>query len=114
MRRETAVKADLEEVAGTASPEEAGTVMDYPCAGEQVAGPNYTFRIGAPDDVALVEIRLDAEDWKECRKAQGYWWYDWESTSAGPHSARARARRASGSLEICGVRRFVVKEPAAG
>ena len=110
MRRQLTVKDEAEEGAGSDVQDNIGTVMDYPCPNEQVDGPNYTFRIGAPEDVELVEIRLDGGEWIACRKSQGFWWYDWESTQPGPHTARARARRASGALEICGVRRFVVKD----
>ncbi|MBI3299005.1 MAG: hypothetical protein HYZ75_12615 [Elusimicrobia bacterium] len=84
-------------------------VMDYPRQGEHVSGPGCTFRVGASDEADLVEISVDSEEWRPCRRAQGYWWYEWESTRPGLHCARARASRLSGGVELSGLRRFILK-----
>jgi hypothetical protein len=63
--------------------------VDFPRQGERINSANYTFRISAPGDVK-VEVAVDQGDWKPCRQAAGYWWYDWSGYENGEHEITAR------------------------
>jgi len=71
--------------------------IDYPKKGEIITSPNYTIRIGASAG-NTVEVSIDAGDWKTCRLAEGYWWYDWANYSPGSHFIKARIRDNEGKV----------------
>ena len=79
---------------------------DYPQKGETIAGPNYTFRISAPQDARRVEICINQGPWQACRKSAGYWWYDCRDLSRGPYEAQARVYTRTWMLSM--LRRFQV------
>lgn len=65
--------------------------LDYPVNGEKVTAPGYTLRAGTVGDAERVEISIDQGDWRPCRYAVGYWWYDWGGYAEGQHRAEVRA-----------------------
>lgn len=67
----------------------AEIAVDYPQERECITSPDYTFRIEA-GTAGRVEISIDANEWQPCRKADGYWWYDWSGYMSGKHQAVAR------------------------
>lgn len=72
-------------------------VVDFPQEDEIVTSPNYTIRIGAGAG-NTVGVFLDAGDWKTCRLAEGYWWYDWADYPPGFHRIKARIRDEKGKI----------------
>lgn len=87
-------------------------VVDCPKEGEIITSPNYTIRIGASEG-NTVEVSIDAGDWKTCRPAEGYWWYDWEGYTPGFHSIRARIRDKKGKIVKTSLSRKFQYQPQA-
>lgn len=77
----------------------AEITVDYPQERERVISPDYTFRVAARA-ASRVEISIDQNEWRPCRQAEGYWWYDWSGYVSG------NTRRSPGSS-----RRMTVKNP---
>jgi len=69
--------------------------LDYPREGDRVTGPVYTFRIETKA-AGKVELSIDQNEWKPCRQAGGYWWYDWAGYQPGVHRAVARIQPQNG------------------
>jgi hypothetical protein len=81
-------------------------VIDHPKNNEVFNKGHYAFRIGASQCEA-VEISIDDQPWHPCRHNAGYWWYDWNSHTAGNHQAVARLH-SNGSTLVSRRRRFKV------
>ena len=64
--------------------------VDYPQQGETVTGTEYVIRLSAPAKAERVEVSINQEDWRPCRKAGGYWWHDWSGYDEGEHEVVAR------------------------
>lgn len=77
--------------------EEIYVAIDHPKEGEIITFPNYTIRIGATEG-NTVEVSIDAGNWKTCRPAEGYWWYDWADYSPGFHLVKARIVDSKGKV----------------
>lgn len=86
--------------------------VDYPRQGESIEVPFYSIRLSAPEDAAAMEIAIDQGDWRACRKAAGYWWYDWSGYESGEHEIVARLR-IDGRIVTCEPHEFFVRLPAA-
>ncbi|MBI4386558.1 MAG: hypothetical protein HY551_04190 [Elusimicrobia bacterium] len=82
--------------------------VDYPREGENITGSHYAFRISVGLPVTEVEISLNRGDWKPCRPALGFWWYDWTGFGAGDYELQVRACDAQGASKIPVARRFRV------
>ena len=78
--------SNVEDRRGTAAAE---ITVDYPQEKECVISPDYTFRIAAAA-ASRVEISIDDGEWRPCRPADRYWWYDWSGYMSGKHQAVAR------------------------
>lgn len=65
--------------------------IDYPQEDELVPLGQYTFRVGTQPAASLVEAAVDGGEWRRCREAGGYWWYDWRDYETGPHRLVVRA-----------------------
>ncbi|MFI5350590.1 MAG: hypothetical protein ACHQ2Z_13670 [Elusimicrobiota bacterium] len=85
----------------------AAVSIDYPTSGERVVSREYTFRISA-DPTADVEVSVDDEAWRPCRRAAGFWWHDWTGYREGPHSVVARISRQKGRRTLSARRDFRV------
>lgn len=85
-------------------------VVDYPQSHEIILGERYSFRIQAGEP-GRVEVAVDGRDWKYCREAVGYWWFDWNCTP-GDHTLSARLVREDGSFAEASTRRFTVGLPS--
>jgi hypothetical protein len=77
--------------------------IDYPQQDETITSDRYTIRVDAPEAARTVEVSVDQGDWQACRRASGYWWYDWSGYDDGEHVAVARL--------ICGEGRKAKAEP---
>jgi hypothetical protein len=75
--------------------ETAQVTVDYPREGERITGTAYTFRVESKAP-GSVEISVDQNEWKACRQAGGYWWYDWADYKPGAHRAVARIHPQNG------------------
>ncbi len=80
--------------------------IDHPHADEAVALSHYTFRMSGPETIAFMEISVDRGPWQSCRRACGYWWFDWTNYGAGPHQLVARGQNRDGSSIGSMPRRF--------
>jgi hypothetical protein len=73
--------------------------VDFPAEGEEVAASRCVFLIDAPE--RGVEISIDGDDWRRCRRGDDYWRYDWTAAEPGRHAAVVRcARPESGEAAI--------------
>jgi hypothetical protein len=84
--------------------------VDYPHEGELIASSCCTFQIDAPQ--RTVEIAIDGDGWRSCRRRDGCWWYDWPCAEPGRHQALVRCAGAGGAEPAYRTCRFVVG-PAA-
>jgi hypothetical protein len=84
-------------------------IIDYPREEEVITSADYTFRFCAPDETAKVEVSLDGGPWRECRRAHGYFWFDWSHYRRGEHLLGVRRWCAGGSLWDAGIRRLRVE-----
>lgn len=71
--------------------------IDFPKAGETVRHPSYAVRIGAPE-AASVSVSVDNAGWEPCRRASGFWWFDWAGYASGPHQLRVQAVGPDGDI----------------
>lgn len=83
--------------------------VDYPEEGEVIVSSRYTFCIDGA--AARVEIAIDGGDWRPCRRADDYWWYDWSDYDSGRHQAIVRAAARHGQDPSERVCRFRVELP---
>jgi len=84
--------------------------LDYPQEGETIAGPNYSFRISAPQDAPMVELCINQGPWQLCRQAIGFWWFDCSDLTRGLYQARARMHTNDGKVKLTLLRRFQVAQ----
>lgn len=77
----------------------------YPGEGEVVASSRLRFLIEAPN--RRVEIAVDGEGWRACRRGDGYWWLD-AALEPGRHQAFLRCEGPRGGAESVRVCRFLV------
>lgn len=84
-------KTKVQEETAAAHP----VTLDYPREGDSITGRAYTFRIDSRA-AGSVELSIDQNEWKPCRQAGGYWWYDWTGYQAGVHRAVARIHPQNG------------------
>jgi len=82
--------------------------IDHPHQDQTVTSGLYTFRVGGPDTLALMEISVDRGPWRACRRSCGYWWYDWSGFENGEHILVARGQNRDGSPVGSTPRRFTV------
>ncbi|MBI3300340.1 MAG: hypothetical protein HYZ75_19410 [Elusimicrobia bacterium] len=83
-------------------------VVDFPRAGEVIAGPDYTLRISAPA-AARVEVSIDNSGWQPCREALGLWWYDWRGCVSGTRQLRVQALGGDGRILAVASRHVTVR-----
>lgn len=83
--------------------------IDHPQPDEVLTGSHYSFRIGGSDVLVSVEVSIDRGPWTPCRRACGYWWFDWSGFSAGPHQLVARGQTRDGFSVGSAPRRFTVQ-----
>lgn len=94
--------------------EQSFVVVDFPQEGEVVISPEYTLRIGASADAALVEVSIDGGAYQPCRSAVGFWWFDWAGYTKIAHKVSAKVTTHSGGTAFSEPRKFSVKLPSAG
>ncbi len=66
-------------------------VVDFPEDNEIISHCDYTVKIGASNG-DCVEVSVDGGNWFPCRRAEGYWWFDWLNYPEGFHKIEARLR----------------------
>lgn len=87
----------------------AAVLVEFPAEGEELTGRSYTFRVTTTPDAKAVELALDKGDWRPCREAVGFWWYDWSGFQDGEHEAAARTHVGDAISVNSATRRFTVK-----
>ena len=90
-KKATTIKKNIRDekiLINTANPN-SYIVIDYPFESEIIAGSDYVIKIGASKD-GYVEISFNDSEWKPCRFASGYWWFDWKYFQPGKFKIVAR------------------------
>jgi len=72
-------------------------VIDHPKENEIINHPHYTIKIGVSGE-GNVEVSIDGGDWKSCRQAGGFWWYDWANYPSMTHKIIVRLRNNKGKV----------------
>jgi len=89
----------------------AAILLSYPREGELITSADYTFRAEAPS-AKNMEISIDQSEWRTCRQAGGYWWYDWAGYRPGKHQAVVRMQlRNGGKTDTSRAAHFQVEAP---
>ncbi len=70
-----------------------------------IASSRFRFLIEAPD--RRVEIAVDGEGWRACRRGEGYWWHD-AALEPGRHQAILRCAGPRGGAETVRACLFLV------
>ena len=86
-------------------------VVDFPYQDEGIVSPQYTLRISAPENAESVDVSIDQGPWLSCRKAEGFWWYDWSGYENGEHEVIARTPGRNGRWLMSTPNEFMVKLP---
>lgn len=63
--------------------------IDYPLNNDTVFCGHYCFRLGSLRDVPYMRISINGGPWQDCRRANGYWWFDWWNFQTGVFTAEA-------------------------
>jgi hypothetical protein len=66
--------------------------VDFPKEKEVVNQGHYAIRISG-DVSGRAEVQINGGEWKVCRIADGYHWFDWYPQKAGPSKISARIRQ---------------------
>ncbi|OVE75523.1 hypothetical protein BVX98_07345 [bacterium F11] len=56
--------------------------IDYPLDGEKINKGHYAIRISVSED-RPTEISINGKEWKPCRSADGFKWFDWTVENPG-------------------------------
>lgn len=72
-------------------------VIGHPKENEIINHPSYTIKIGVSGE-GNAEVSIDGGDWKSCRQAENFWWYDWANYPSGTHKIIARLRDNKGEV----------------
>ena len=91
-----------------AGPDSTDLQVKWPCEGNVIAQPGYTFHIEAGPEAQEVEVSINMGNWLPCRKANGVWWYDWSGYAKGDYELEARCRSDQGVSTLSSLRRFSV------
>lgn len=90
---------------------ESFIIVDFPQEKEVISSAEYTLRLGASPDAQNVEVSIDGGDWRACRQAVGYWWFDWSGYSKVAHKLSARVMTQDGRTIYGDPRAFSVRLP---
>lgn len=85
--------------------------VDFPAEGEVVHGGEYAMRVGVGADSERVDVRVNQGAWQPCRRAAGYWWFDWTAEESGLFEVTARSYPREGLVTRSQTRRFEVRLP---
>lgn len=88
---------------------QARPAVDFPVQDETILSPQYAFRLAAPETAESVDISIDQGPWLACRKAVGFWWYDWSGYENGEHELIARTPGKSGRWLMSSPVEFMVQ-----
>jgi len=88
---------------------QARPAVDFPGQDETIVSPQYTVRVSAPEAADRIDVSIDQGSWLACRKAEGYWWYDWSGYDDGEHELIARTPGKNGRWLMSTPNEFMVK-----
>ena len=63
--------------------------VDYPANNETVYCGHYCFRLGSLREVPYMRVSVNGGLWQDCRRANGYWWFDWWNFQTGTFTVEA-------------------------
>lgn len=107
----SAVKDVLNSLKGVAFVQ-ARPIVDFPARNEEISSAHYTFRLSAPEAAESVDVSIDQGPWLACRKAEGFWWYDWSGYGDGAHELIARTPGKSGRFLMSAPVGFTTRRPS--
>lgn len=93
------------------APVPARPVVDFPLQDETVLSSHYTFRLSAPEKADSVDVSIDQGPWLACRKAEGFWWFDWSGFGDGAHELIARTPGKGGRFSMSAPVGFKAQRP---
>ena len=85
--------------------QEGRVAVEYPQEGELVNSREYAIRVDAPG-AEKVLVAINNGPWKECRRADNRWWFDWTGFGTGVHEIEAKALLQGGGALISRTRRI--------
>lgn len=83
--------------------------LDYPQKDDKISSSHYAFRISASEDAEHVAVSIDGCDPIPCRRAAGYFWYDWSNFMPGRHEVLVVAAFPNGVVRQTKIRRVTVE-----
>lgn len=83
--------------------------LEFPAEGELITSRGYVFRVEGA--ARRVDIAIDGDGWRSCRRDGDSWWLNWTGYSSGRHQAIVRTEPETGRDEIIQTRRFLVELP---
>lgn len=86
--------------------------VDFPVQNETICSSHYTIRVSASEKAESVDVSIDQGTWQACRKAEGFWWYDWSDFDNGEHEVIARTPGKGGRYQIAVPVEFMVERPS--
>ena len=105
------IKNALKNLKGGAAVQ-ARPAVDFPAQNEAIVSAQYTFRVSAPEAAESVDVSINQGPWLACRKAEGFWWYDWSGYDNGEHELIARTPGKNGRFLMSTPVEFLVKLPS--
>jgi hypothetical protein len=69
--------------------------IDFPREGEQILSNHYAVRIST-EAQGVIEVSINNGDWKQCRRAVGFGWFDWNPVKGGDYTLTARVLSSNG------------------
>lgn len=91
---------------------QARPIVDFPAPNEAIASAHYTFRLSAPEKAESVDVSVNQGPWLACRKAEGFWWYDWSGYGDGAHELIARTPGKGGRFLMSAPVEFKAQRPS--
>lgn len=87
----------------------ARVAVEFPGEGERIASRGCVFHIEGP--ARRVDIAIDGDGWRSCRRSADHWSFSWSGYSSGRHQAIIRSEPETGQEPMIETRRFVVELP---
>jgi len=87
-------------------------LVDFPAQNETIVSAQYTLRLSAPDTALTVAVSINQGPWLACRKAEGFWWYDWSGYGDGAHELIARTPGKNGRFLMSAPVEFKAHRPS--